>query len=92
MFVPNQLGTPGTSPRRFFYGPGSFNTDLVLQRSFYLTETKTLLLRLEAFNAFNTPQFFGPAAVGGDISTGSFGKVVKAAPPRLVQIAVKFTF
>jgi hypothetical protein len=36
--------------------------------------------------------FFGPVAVDGDFNSSTFGKVVKAAPPRLVQIALKFTF
>jgi hypothetical protein len=51
-----------------------------------------LQLRLETFNTFNHAQFFGPAAVNGDFGTGTFGQVVKAAPPRLVQLALKFTF
>ena len=49
--------------------------------------------RLEAFNVFNHPQFFGPATVNGDVSdTALFGRVVSADPPRLVQIALKYTF
>jgi Carboxypeptidase regulatory-like domain len=92
LFVPNALGTPGNSPRRFFYGPGAFNTDLALLRNFNLSEAKTLQFRLETFNVFNHTQFFGPASVAGDFSSTLFGQVVKAAPPRLVQLALKFTF
>ncbi len=92
LFAPNRLGTLGTSPRRFFHGPGSFNTDLAVLRSFHLSEAKVFQFRLETFNVFNHTQFFGPAAVGGDFSTASFGQVEKAAPPRLVQLAVKYTF
>ncbi len=29
LFSANQLGEPGTSPKRFFYGPGEFNFDLL---------------------------------------------------------------
>jgi hypothetical protein len=36
--------------------------------------------------------FFGPAAVNGDFSSTLFGRVVRAAPPRLMQVAAKFTF
>jgi Carboxypeptidase regulatory-like domain len=92
LFAPNALGTPGSSPRRFFYGPGMFNTDLALLRNFHLSESKVLQFRLEAFNVFNHTQFFGPAAVVGDFSSALFGEVVKTAPPRLVQLAVKFSF
>ena len=92
LFTVNALGTPGSAPRRSFYGPGAFNFDLALLRSFVLSERKALQFRLETFNTFNHAQFFGPAAVNGDFGTATFGQVVQAAPPRLVQIALKFTF
>jgi hypothetical protein len=92
LFSANVLGTPGNASRRYFYGPGSFNTDLALLKSVPLSETKALQLRLETFNVFNHPQFFGPQAVNGNISSPLFGEVVKAAPPRLMQLAVKFAF
>jgi hypothetical protein len=92
LFKANALGTPGNASRRYFYGPGSFNTDLALLKSVPVSETKTLQLRLETFNVFNHTQFFGPQAVNGNISNPLFGEVVKAAPPRLMQVAVKFTF
>lgn len=92
LFKPNALGTPGDASRRYFYGPGSFNTDLALLKSVALSETKAIQLRLETFNIFNHTQFFGPQSINGNISSPLFGEVVKAAPPRLMQLAVKFTF
>jgi hypothetical protein len=92
LFSANTLGTFGNSRRRFFYGPGLFNTDLALMKSFQISESKALMFRLEAFNVFNHTQFFGPAAVNGDFSSGLFGQVVNAAAPRLMQAALKFTF
>jgi hypothetical protein len=92
LFTVNALGTPGSASRRSFYGPGSLNFDMALLRSFSLTEKTALQFRFETFNAFNHAQFFGPAAVNGDFGTGTFGYVVKAAPPRLVQLAMKLTF
>ncbi|HEV7966083.1 MAG TPA: TonB-dependent receptor [Candidatus Acidoferrales bacterium] len=92
LFKPNASGTPGDASRRYFYGPGSFNTDLALLKSVPVSESKTLQLRLETFNVFNHTQFFGPQAVNGNISSPLFGEVVKAAPPRLMQLAMKFTF
>jgi hypothetical protein len=92
MFSINQLGTPGSASRRSFYGPGTLNFDIALLKSFQLTESKALQFRMETFNIFNHAQFFGPAAVNGDFGTDLFGQVVKTAPPRLVQLALKFTF
>jgi len=92
LFSSNALGTPGTASRRSFHGPGAFNFDLALLRTFRITESKALQFRLETFNTFNHTQFFGPVAVDGGIDTALFGHVVKAAPPRLMQIALKFTF
>jgi len=92
LFSLPQLGQMGTAPRRFFHGPGIDNVDLALQKSIALAEAKALELRLEAFNAFNHAQFYGPAAVNGNISSATFGQIVSAAPPRLVQLAAKFSF
>ena len=57
-----------------------------------LSESKSLQFRLETFNVFNHTQFYGPAAVNGNISSADFGQVVSAAPPRLLQLAAKFLF
>ena len=91
-FTDNAIGTPGDAPRRYFSGPGAFNTDLVLGRNFQISEAKVLQFRLESFNVFNHTEFFGPIAVNGDVDSPLFGHVVNAAPPRLVQIALKFAF
>jgi len=92
LFSENQLGTPGSASRRSFHSPGALNFDLALLKSFRLAEGKALQFRLETFNTFNHAQFFGPAAVNGDFGTDLFGQVVRAAPPRLMQAALKFTF
>jgi hypothetical protein len=91
-FSINALGTPGNASRRSFYGPGSFNSNIALLKSIRFSEARSLQIRVETFNAFNHTQFFGPAAVNGDISSPLFGQVVKAQPPRLMQVAAKFTF
>jgi hypothetical protein len=92
LFGPNLPGTPGNARRRFFFGPGSDNYDLALLKSIKLTESKSLQFRLEGFNVFNHAQFSGPSAVDGNISSTTFGQVVSAAPPRLVQLGLKFNF
>ena len=64
-----RLGTPGNASRRSFYGPGMLNFDLALLKSFRFSESRSLQFRMEAFNTFNHAQFFGPAAVNGDIDS-----------------------
>ncbi len=86
------LGQLGNTRRRYFYGPGIDNFDTALEKNVKLTEAKSLEFRAEVFNTFNHSQFFGPAAVDGDISSASFGRIVNAAPPRLVQLSAKFVF
>ena len=91
-FSMNALGTPGTSKRRFFYGPGADNYDMAVAKNLPFTESKTLLFRVEAFNVFNHAQFYGPQAVDGNIGSSTFGNVVSAASPRILQGALKFSF
>jgi len=86
------LGQLGNARRRFFYGPGLNDFDIALQKDVPITEAKTLQFRLETFNTFNHAQFFGPAAVNGNISSAGFGQVVNANSPRLLQVAGKFVF
>jgi hypothetical protein len=92
LFSENALGTPGDASRRYFHGPGMQNFDIAVLKDLRLTESKSLQFRLEAFNAFNHAQFFGPQSVDGNITSGTFGQVVSAAAPRLVQAGLKFTF
>jgi hypothetical protein len=86
------LGTMGNARRRFFSGPGLEDVDATLLKSVPLGDGRNLEFRAEAFNLFNHAQFFGAAAVEGNISSGSFGSAVSAMPPRLMQIALRYSF
>jgi len=86
------LGTMGNARRRFFSGPGMENFDATLMRNFKVREGHTLEFRAEAFNVFNHAQFFGASSVEGNISSGSFGEAVSAMPPRLMQVALRYSF
>ena len=81
-----------SAPRRFFHGPGINDFDVEVTKNLRLTESKSIDFRVEAFNVFNRAQFYGPAAVDGVINDPNFGQVVAAAPPRLMQLAMKFYF
>jgi Carboxypeptidase regulatory-like domain len=86
------LGDFGNARRRFFHGPGSDNTDLAMEKSTSLMDGKELNVRMEAFNVFNHAQFFGGAAVQGNIGSANFGQIVSAAPPRLMQVSARLRF
>jgi hypothetical protein len=92
LFSLQPLGTPGNAKRRFFYGPGLDNYDMALMKALPLTESKSMQFRVEAFNVFNHAQFFGPSSVNGNMNSSTFGQVVGAASPRLMQGAIKFLF
>jgi hypothetical protein len=96
LFTPNPVGTFGTSPRRFFYGPGINNNDIALHKITKVTESKSLEFRFETFNTFNHAQFDGASSVDGNrdnVGTGgTFGKILKSQPGRLSQVALKLTF
>ncbi len=91
-FSENAVGTPGTSKRRFFHGPGADNYDMALAKRLRLTESTSLLFRVETFNTFNHAQFNGPNAIDGNIGSSTFGNAISAAPPRILQGAVKLSF
>jgi hypothetical protein len=93
LFPEEKFGQLGNAKRRIFYGPGINNFDLTLQKNVRLAEARSLEFRMEAFNAFNHTQFYGPASVDGQVDdTTNFGHIVSAAAPRLVQLVAKFNF
>ena len=69
-FVAPPPNTYGNSARGVLYGPGTANWDLSTQRKFKLRETLSLNFRLDAFNAFNTPNFANPNAAIGSPTAG----------------------
>ncbi|MGH9826765.1 MAG: hypothetical protein ACREDR_26355, partial [Blastocatellia bacterium] len=88
LFSAEPLGQFGNSRRRFFHGPGINNWDLALLKNTKLTESKSLELRFEAFNAFNHVSFSNP---DGSFN-GNFGFVTSDIGPRVLQVALKFLF
>jgi hypothetical protein len=86
------LGQLGNAPRRFFYGPGIQNFDMALIKNLPLGGSKSLQVRLEVFNVFNHPQFYGAGAVNGNITSPAFGNIEAAAAPRFMQLAAKLSF
>jgi len=89
LFIPEDLGTIGNSPRRFFHGPGLNNWDMALLKNTKITESKSLEFRFEAFNIWNHTQFENPSGVFG---SNQFGFVSASREPRIMQAGLKFLF
>ena len=92
LFSLTALGQMGTASARFFSGPGINNFDMALLKELPLSEARRLEFRVESFNVANHAQFYGAAAVNGNISSPSFGQIISANAPRLIQLAAKFYF
>jgi len=84
-----QAGQFGNEGRNVVRGPGIENVDLSVFRYFNIDETRRLQFRAECFNLLNHPNFGLPV---NDIESPSFGQILQAGPPRLLQLALKFIF
>jgi hypothetical protein len=65
---------------------------MTLAKNLPITDLKSLLFRIEAFNVFNHTQFTGPSAVDGNIGSSTFGNAISSAQARVMQAAAKFSF
>ena len=83
------FGTFGNLGRSNIHGPGFFSIDMALSRSFRVHEGMMLEVRGEAFNLTNS---FRAGPVTTTLSSTTFGKILTALDPRIMQVATKFTF
>jgi hypothetical protein len=81
----------GTARKDSVVGPGLFNWNLALFKSFPFTgkENPHLELRVETFNTFNHTQFNG---VDTGFTDGNFGQVTSTYDPRELQFGGKIVF
>jgi len=90
LFTPELLGQIGTSPKRFFIGPGINNFDVALLKNTKIRESLSLPFHAEFFSIFNHAQF---SNVNGDIDSGAqFGTVTSVRDPRISQMSLKLLF
>ena len=91
-FNDNVVQGYGTAPRNVLRGPGRTNLDLSLAKTTPLyRERVTLELRVDAFNIFNHTEFQNLDNNAQDIGS-TFGQVVSAYDPRILQIAAHIRF
>ena len=83
------LGQFSTTSRTLCCGPGENQWDITFSKRVTLSERKYFQFRTDIFNLFNKTQFVNP---DGNFSNTTFGQVLQARDPRLVQFALKFYF
>ena len=88
-FVAPATYTFGNSGTGIIPGPGYFDVDLTLERSFVITERLHADLRGESFNTFNRANFNNPSAT---IGTATAGVISGTQSPRVLQVALKLAF
>jgi Carboxypeptidase regulatory-like domain len=100
-FAPPTGDAFGNVGRNYLSGPNFFDLDASLARSVRMTERFSLEVRLEAFGATNTPQFFfnntngtpaGGTAAGTTLGSTSFGQITSASGGRVLQLGAKLIF
>jgi hypothetical protein len=79
----------GNSGRASLPGPGFWEIDAGLARIFRVREGMSFEARAEAFNLTNSYRAGIPVTA---INNQSFGKILTAQDPRIVQLALKFVF
>jgi hypothetical protein len=87
-FATPALGTLGNMGKANVLGPGFFQLDVALSREFRIQERRALEIRGEAFNATNS---FRAASVT-TTQNNTFGRILSAQDPRILQLAMKFSF
>ena len=89
MFSTPAPGETG-SARNMFEGPGYFQMDLGVFKSFPVTRDQRMEFRLEIFNVFDNINFSQPNFL---VTAGSFGTITGTrVPPRTIQLGIKYYF
>jgi hypothetical protein len=79
----------GNSSRNPVRGPGLQNADLMIGKTFRMTERLNMEFRAEAFNMTNTPPLNDPS---GSFGSAAFGTITTAGNPRDFEFALKVHF
>ena len=87
----NPAGTFGTSGRNIIEGPGFLTFNTGISRQFTVREGQSLMMRFEAFNLLNHPNFANPS--NSNPSSNGFGTITTTlGTPRVLQLAAKYIF
>jgi hypothetical protein len=82
----------GNTGRNQFYGPGGYNLDFSVFRSFPLGGMRKVEFRMEAGNILNHPVYGNP---NGSFTSGTFGQITGINgnyPERMIRLGLRFQF
>jgi hypothetical protein len=82
-------GTLGNSGLGAVAGPGTWQFDVALSRTFQFSESQKIEFRTEAFNVTNSFRMNDPITT---FNSNTFGQVISAKDPRIMQFALKYFF
>jgi hypothetical protein len=82
-------GTLGSLSQTYLEGPGSFRLDVNLIKKIALRKGREIIIRGDAINLLNSPQFDNPDM---DINSTNFGRITSAGGARLVVLAARINF
>ena len=91
-------GTLGNFRRNSVRAPGFWTIDMALSRVISSGGSRTLELRVEAFNLLNTFNWGPPTLINADrthvnFNSGAFGRITTmAGDPRIMQFGIKYGF
>ena len=88
-FAQPALGTFGNAGMGSVKGPGFWQFDLSVSRTFQIREMQKMEFRVEGFNLANTFIMKDPTV---DVNSNKFGQVTEARDPRILQFALKYIF
>jgi len=83
------FGTFGNLPHALCCGPAISETDMIISKKTSINERFYTEFRAEFYNLFNHTQLNNP---DGNFSDSTFGEVLKARDPRLIQFGLKLFF
>ena len=98
--VPTEIGQNGPTILPPIYGPGFFNFDLGIFKTFRLTESKTFQFRFDGYNILNHPLWSfngGNLGLSFDANTlavnnPNFGRTTDKQGHRIIMLGFKFIF
>jgi hypothetical protein len=98
--APQKVGSvdPGNAPVDNIHGPGRENFDMTFSKNVHVGERRNVQFRWELYNIFNHPSFYQLNTtaqfnnVTGVQSNAAFGQLTNTLTPRVMQLALRFTF
>ena len=88
-FVQNAAGTFGATGIGFMRGPGTWNSDLAVQRQFRFTERQRLEFRGSFYNLFNHANLNNPDTT---VLNANFGRITSVSAPRVIELGLRYAF